>query len=194
MQTEKKNAELDQKVLCVRTYQEEDIHVWTAGKIYNAHQHRSGSWDIETDQGTIGLVPGSYLIDKFDDNFTEVTREVTFSDALRYCLEQGVITIGDCDGLSCAVVQTDAFRIALAFDDEEQDLIPQLEEDNDYGMITYYVSKMLDPDINTGFDWETEKIYEKILDACKNVPVLKEYLEQEIQDLKEKMDMPEREL
>ena len=175
--------ELDQKVLCVRTYAEEDVNIWTGGRIYNAHQHRSGSWSIETDHGNIGLVPGSYLIDKFDDNFVDVTEKVVLSDVLRYCLEKGLITVGKTDGVMSLNIETKGFKIAFAFSDEDAELLPDLLENKEYAMISY-MSKQLIQTIGGFFTYEKEEIYKQLMEYCEDIPVLHDFMEQEIEHLK----------
>ena len=175
--------ELDQKVLCVRTYAEEDVNIWTSGKTYNAHQHRSGSWSIETDQGNIGLVPGSYLIDKFDDNFVDVTEKVVLSDVLRYCLEKGLITAEKTDGVMSLNIETEGFKIAYAFPEEDAELLPDLLENKEYAMISY-ISKQLIQASSGFFTYEKEEIYKQLMEYCTNVPVLHDFMEQEIEHLK----------
>ena len=182
MITEKEK--LDQKVLCVRTYSEEFVDIWTSGKTYNAHQHNSGSWSIETNQGSIGLVPGSYLIDKFDDNFVDITNEkVVLSDAIRYALEKGDITLENKDGIWTANILADGILIKHQFEAEDAKLLPDLTEDKQYCMIAGMISGLIKRE--TGFfSYNALQIYEKLREFCKNVDILRNYMDSEIEHLK----------
>ena len=199
------------KVLCVLTYEEDGQEVWTSGKVYRADQHKSGSWSIETNQGGIGLVPGNYLMDKFEDNFIDVSDKVILSDVVRYCYEQGVFKGGYKDdergeGLYFDMEVNDflmnsvTIRIEPDFKDYEDYLKPYKDRDgnvvfneesfNDFldelgkSRIAYMIAGVLDADKSKDFPYENERIYVCLREKAKDIEPLKNFMDEKIEEIR----------
>lgn len=59
------------KVLCTKTYIEDNNEFWTEGRVYKA-RFEEDKWLIETNFGEIGFVGKAYMLDDFEAYFEEV--------------------------------------------------------------------------------------------------------------------------
>lgn len=197
------------KVLCVVSYSEEEEEIWTAGKTYRADQHKSGSWSIETNQGDIGLVPGNYLMDKFEDNFIDVSDRIILSDITRYCLEMDSFKPGFDNGtlyfdlaITPWIIQNFSYRIEPDEKSYEEFLKPYIKTDpeterliiadgdlkdalDDMGpsRISMMIAKAIDREGAPMFDSEIEMVYETLKETCSNITILKDYLDKELAEI-----------
>ena len=197
------------KVLCVVSYSEEEEEIWTAGKTYRADQHKSGSWSIETNQGGIGLVPGNYLMDKFEDNFIDVSDRIILSDITRYCLEMDSFKPGFDNGtlyfdlaITPWIIQNFSYRIEPDEKSYEEFLKPYIKTDpeterliiadgdlkdalDDMGpsRISMMIAKAIDREGAPMFASEIEMVYETLKETCSNITILKDYLDKELAEI-----------
>lgn len=200
---------LSGKVLCVVSYSEEEEEIWTAGKTYRADQHKSGSWSIETNQGGIGLVPGNYLMDKFEDNFIDVSDRIILSDITRYCLEMDSFKPGFDNGtlyfdlaITPWIIQNFSYRIEPDEKSYEEFLKPYIKTDPETGRliiadgdlkdalddmgpsrISMMIAKAIDREGAPMFSSEIEMVYETLKETCSNVTILKDYLDKELAEI-----------
>lgn len=200
---------LNGKVLCVVSYSEEEEEIWTAGKTYRADQHKSGSWSIETNQGGVGLVPGNYLMDKFEDNFIDVSDRIILSDITRYCLEMDSFKPGFDNGtlyfdlaITPWIIQNFSYRIEPDEKSYEEFLKPYIKTDpetdrlimadgdlkdalDDMGpsRISMMIAKAIDRESAPMFASEIEMVYETLKETCSNITILKDYLDKELAEI-----------
>ena len=90
------------KVLCKESYWENDDQFWTEDKVYDANKNLDGTWTIETDFGTEGMVGRGYMLDDFNEYFEDVTKKVSLQEVVETAYKNGYFQIdkdGDGDGL-----------------------------------------------------------------------------------------------
>lgn len=58
-------------IICKESYFEDGIEYWSKGKLYEGTKHKNGDWSIITNLGNMGGVGHGYLLDDFNEHFSE---------------------------------------------------------------------------------------------------------------------------
>ena len=89
------------KVLCIENYVKNDIKYWSSETVYDAVKCENGNYSIQTNYDKDLHSQEDCFLADFNNHFIDISKKVSFLDAVRYCFAKGYFTISDTDNYGC---------------------------------------------------------------------------------------------